>query len=335
MFKNTSKLKVVLKCAGIAGAAITMFSACSDDPSVAGTAVEPNQNPIAYEDVSSSSIEQPSSSVDGATSSSSEVQPASNSSSTPRDSSDNAHSSSSEIQPASSSSSTPRSSSDDSSSPSIEPQSSSTQQQSSSTLPQSSSDFSDGDVPIPQEPTNRLSDFIWQYNTRGNQYTPDIEFDENVLAYRLVGHDNCEQGKVCDDTAPIYEEFRHAGLNKDIEIDVIKVLFPMTGSEIKSLSKPLKCPLHLLNIATNSNTGFVLTGISADTLTIADLEISSSCDVSTEQKVFGILFMYCGEFSTNVVIEHQKPSSATSVCVPDYEKEWMRYPLLQSGRDYE
>ncbi|MCQ2055040.1 MAG: hypothetical protein MJY82_07085 [Fibrobacter sp.] len=328
MFKVTSKLKVVLKCAGIAGAAITMFSACSDDPSVAGTAVEPNQNPIAYEDASSSSIEQPSSSVDGATSSSSEVQPASSSLSTPRDSSDNAHSSSSEIPPASSSSNTPSSSSDDSSSPSIEPQSSSTQLQ-------SSSDFGDGDVPIPQEPTNRLSDFIWQYNTRGNQYNPDIEFDENVLAYHLVGHDNCEQGKVCDDTAPIYEEFRHARLNKDIETDVIKVLFPMTGSEIKSLSKPLKCPLHLLNIATNSNTGFVLTGISADTLTIADLEISSSCDVSTEQKVFGILFMYCGEFSTNVVIEHQKPSSATSVCVPDYEKEWMRYPLLKSGRDYE
>lgn len=328
MFKVTSKLKVVLKCAGIAGAAITMFSACSDDPSVAGTAVEPNQNPIAYEDASSSSIEQPSSSVDGATSSSSEVQPASSSLSTPRDSSDNAHSSSSEIPPASSSSNTPSSSSDDSSSPSIEPQSS-------SSLPQSSSDISDGDVPIPQEPTNRLSDFIWPYNTRGNQYNPDIEFDENVLAYHLVGHDNCEQGKVCDDTAPIYEEFRHARLYKDIETDVIKVLFPMTGSEIKSLSKPLKCPLHLLNIATNSNTGFVLTGISADTLTIADLEISSSCDVSTEQKVFGILFMYCGEFSTNVVIEHQKPSSATSVCVPDYEKEWMRYPLLKSGRDYE
>lgn len=328
MLKNTSKLKVVLKCAGIAGAAITMFSACSDDPSVAGTAVEPNQNPIAYEEVSSSSIEQPSSSVDGATSSSSEVQPASNSSSTPRDSSDNAHSSSSEIPPASSSSNTPCGSSSDSDTPPIIPQSS-------SSLPQSSSDISDGDVPIPQEPPNRLSDFIWQYNARGNQYNPDIEFDENVLAYRLVGHDNCEQGKACDDTAPIYEEFRHAGLNKDIETDVIKVLFPMTGSEIKSLSKPLKCPLHLLNIATNSNTGFVLTGISADTLTIADLEISSSCDVSTEQKVFGILFMYCGEFSTNVVIEHQKPSSATSVCVPDYEKEWMRYPLLQSGRDYE
>lgn len=321
MFKNTSKLKVVLKCAGIAGAAITMFSACSDDPSVAGTAVEPNQNPIAYEDVSSSS-------VTPVAESSSEVQPASCSSSTPRDSSDNAHSSSSEIPPASSSSNTPCGSSSDSDTPPII-------QQSSSSLPQSSSDFSDGDVPIPQEPTNRLSDFIWQYNTRGNQYNPDIEFDENVLAYHLVGHDNCEQGKVCDDTAPIYEEFRHARLYKDIETDVIKVLFPMTGSEIKSLSKPLKCPLHLLNIATNSNTGFVLTGISADTLTIADLEISSSCDVSTEQKVFGILFMYCGEFSTNVVIEHQKPSSATSVCVPDYEKEWMRYPLLKSGRDYE
>lgn len=321
MFKNTSKLKVVLKCAGIAGAAITMFSACSDDPSVAGTAVEPNQNPIAYEEVSSSSVTL-------VAESSSEVQPASSSLSTPRDSSDNAHSSSSEIPPASSSSNTPCGSSSDSSSPPII-------QQSSSSLPQSSSDFSDGDVPIPQEPTNRLSDFIWQYNTRGNQYNPDIEFDENVLAYHLVGHDNCEQGKVCDDTAPIYEEFRHARLYKDIETDVIKVLFPMTGSEIKSLSKPLKCPLHLLNIATNSNTGFVLTGISADTLTIADLEISSSCDVSTEQKVFGILFMYCGEFSTNVVIEHQKPSSATSVCVPDYEKEWMRYPLLKSGRDYE
>uniref|UniRef100_UPI00388F9AD8 hypothetical protein n=1 Tax=Fibrobacter sp. TaxID=35828 RepID=UPI00388F9AD8 len=98
---------------------------------------------------------------------------------------------------------------------------------------------------------------------------------------------------------------------------------------ISTRTKPLECPLRLLNVETRSNTGFVLTKISADTLTVVDLEISSSCDVSTEKKVFGILFMYCGEFSSNVVIEHKEPEKSTAdVCVPEYETEWINWNLL-------
>lgn len=114
-----------------------------------------------------------------------------------------------------------------------------------------------------------------------------------------------------------------------MDSDVIKYLFPKAENLISMRTKPLECPLRLLNVETRSNTGFVLTKISADTLTVVDLEISSSCNVSTEKKVFGILFMYCGEFSSNVVVEHKEPEeSAADVCVPEYETEWINWTHL-------
>ncbi|MCQ2064056.1 MAG: hypothetical protein MJY99_12055 [Fibrobacter sp.] len=297
--------KEILKCASIVGTALTLFAACSDDPSVAGTAVEPNQNPIAYEE-SSSSMESPISSTTDSTATSSSSKTPLTSSSTKSSSSTAKQSSSSKVPLPTSSASVPLPSSSDIGAPS---------------QPQSSSSIIDNG-PTPQEPTNRLSDFVWQYKA-------DIEFDENVLAYHLVGRDHCELGEICDDTPAIYEEFRHAGFYSEVDSDVIKYLFPKAENLISTRTKPLECPLRLLNVETRSNTGFVLTKISADTLTVVDLEISSSCDVSTEKKVFGILFMYCGEFSSNVVIEHKKPEKSTAdVCVPEYETEWINWNLL-------
>lgn len=297
--------KEILKCAGIVGTALTLFAACSDDPSVAGTAVEPNQNPIAYEE-SSSSMESPISSTTDSTATSSSSKTPLTSSSTKSSSSTAKQSSSSKVPLPTSSASVPLPSSSDIGAPS---------------QPQSSSSIIDNG-PTPQEPTNRLGDFVWQYKA-------DVEFDENVLAYHLVGCDPCEQGEICAATPAIYEEFRHAVFYSEVDSDVIKYLFPKAENLISTRTKPLECPLRLLNVETRSNTGFVLTKISADTLTVVDLEISSSCNVSTEKKVFGILFMYCGEFSSNVVIEHKKPEeSAADVCVPEYETEWINWNLL-------
>lgn len=310
ILKRSRELRVQsLACVSIV--AFAVFAACSDNASVAGTAVEPNQQ--AYENISSSS---------DVVSSSSAPKTATSSASVPRSSSVNpASSSSGENTAASSATPVPASSATQ------VPSSSPSNPESSSTVtppwedPQSSSGIDDNS-PSVQEPTNKLSDFIWQYRA-------DVEFDKNVLAYHLVGCDHCEQGEICDDTPAIYEEFRHAGFYSEVDSDVIKYLFPKAENLISTRTKPLECPLRLLNVETRSNTGFVLTKISADTLTVVDLEISSSCNVSTEEKVFGILFMYCGEFSSNVVVEHKEPEeSAADVCVPEYETEWINWNLL-------
>ena len=331
--------KPILKSASIA-VSFAVFTACSDNASVAGTAVEPNQQ--AYENVSSSSEVRDVESSSEVVSSSSAPKTATSSASVPQSSSVNPASSSSGENtaassatpvpassatqaPASSATPTPASSSEDQTNQ--VPSSSSSNPESSSTMtppwedPQSSSGIDDNSPGV-QEPTNRLSDFVWQYKA-------DIEFDENVLAYHLVGCDHCEQGEICDDTPAIYEEFRHARFYSEVDSDVIKYLFPKAENLISTRTKPLECPLRLLNVETRSNTGFVLTKISADTLTVVDLEISSSCNVSTEKKVFGILFMYCGEFSSNVVVEHKEPEKSTAdVCVPEYETEWINWNLL-------
>lgn len=310
ILKRSRELRVQsLACVSIV--AFAVFAACSDNASVAGTAVEPNQQ--AYENISSSS---------DVVSSSSAPKTATSSASVPRSSSVNpASSSSGENTAASSATPVPASSATQ------VPSSSPSNPESSSTVtppwedPQSSSGIDDNS-PSVQEPTNKLSDFIWQYRA-------DVEFDKNVLAYHLVGCDHCEQGEICDDTPAIYEEFRHGRFYSEVDSDVIKYLFPKAENLISTRTKPLECPLRLLNVETRSNTGFVLTKISADTLTVVDLEISSSCNVSTEEKVFGILFMYCGEFSSNVVVEHKEPEeSAADVCVPEYETEWINWNLL-------
>lgn len=310
ILKRSRELRVQsLACVSIV--AFAVFAACSDNASVAGTAVEPNQQ--AYENISSSS---------DVVSSSSAPKTATSSASVPRSSSVNpASSSSGENTAASFATPVPASSATQ------VPSSSPSNPESSSTVtppwedPQSSSGIND-DSPSVQEPTNKLSDFTWQYRA-------DVEFDKNVLAYHLVGCGHCEQGEICDDTPAIYEEFRHARFYSEVDSDVIKYLFPKAENLISTRTKPLECPLRLLNVETRSNTGFVLTKISADTLTVVDLEISSSCNVSTEEKVFGILFMYCGEFSSNVVVEHKEPEeSAADVCVPEYETEWINWNLL-------
>lgn len=299
--------KTILKCASVVAIAFAMFTACSDNASVAGTAVEPNQQ--AYENVSSSSEVRDVESSSEVVSSSSAPKTATSSASVPQCSFVEPSSSSSEDQTNqvhASSSSNPESSS--TVTPPWED-------------PQSSSGIDDNSPGV-REPTNKLGDFI-------RQYSADVEFDENVLAYHLVGCDPCEQGEICAATPAIYEEFRHAVFYSEVDSDVIKYLFPKAENLISTRTKPLECPLRLLNVETRSNTGFVLTRISADTLTVVDLEISSSCNVSTEKKVFGILFMYCGEFSSNVVVEHKEPEeSAADVCVPEYETEWINWTLL-------
>lgn len=343
------------KCATVAGFAIAMFAACSDDPSVAGTAVEPNQNPIAYEESSFSVDESSSSATESAASSSAEKTSASSSSIKSAASSsanDDASSSSAKGSAASSSSKkfsssseTIKSSSSEgkpaSSSSKIEVRSSSSEnpiqpfgpETFSSEIPDSSSDGTDGNdsgVKPPQANLNYFVDFLSYYKTTAT-------FDEHVLAYRLLNISSCENGEQCSEAPAIYEEFRHARFYKNIDSEIIDILFPATTSAISKYNVKLKCPFHLLNIETYSTTGFVLTEITNDKLTVADAVVSTACEVNTKEKVFGILILSCEEFSDSIKIEHQKAQNIGEElpCVTDFNLEWTRNTILKKERDYE
>lgn len=274
-----------------ATAFIAALSACANDGSTAGTAVEPNQNQFAFETSSASVDVLPSS---GGISSSSVA-----SSSAVTDPLITLQSSSS-IAPASSG---------EAMSPS-----SSSSNISDTQPPSSNQDRADSNA--------SLDAFILQYGDTS------IHFDEHVLAYNLVNLDRCVDAENCEDTAPIYAEYRSAGFYENVNRDVVETLFPMTSSTLMTLND-VECQLHLLNIEEESTNGFVLTKISKDTLTVVDME-ANYCETDKRKKVFGILFQYCGEFSKSLAIEHQKTStSQDEACKTiNYSTEWVSKQLL-------
>lgn len=274
-----------------ATAFIAALSACANDGSTAGTAVEPNQNQFAFETSSASVDVLPS----GGNNSSSSVA----SSSAVTDPLITLQSSSS-IAPASSG---------EAMSPS-----SSSSNISDTQPPSSNQDRADSNA--------SLDAFILQYGDTS------IHFDEHVLAYNLVNLDRCVDAENCEDTAPIYAEYRSAGFYENVNRDVVETLFPMTSSTLMTRND-VECQLHLLNIEEESTNGFVLTKISKDTLTVVDME-ANYCETDKRKKVFGILFQYCGEFSKSLAIEHQKTStSQDEACKTiNYSTEWVSKQLL-------
>lgn len=312
------KNKFILSVASFIGLSAGLFCACSDSSSVAGTAEEPNQ--IAIEDVSSSSVILNDS--EGSSSSSSDV-PNSSSSTIPSSSSvipgDDEESSSSSIQIPG----------DD------KPQLSS----SSVTPPGSESD----DRPAVVPPSNgvepkTLDNFVKQYVNDVN-----TKFDDNVLAYNLVYEKQCGGASDdCEDAAPVYYELTTPGLHKDMDMSHVEMLFPKT---IDYLAKTPSideeyCPFYLLNISPvgmdggyTPETGFVLTNIEDDKLTVIALR-SHTCESTNKDRVFGILFRYCGELSSNPKIEFiESDGRFETECRPansiDVSSEWVNKNLLR------
>lgn len=302
------------KYIAMAGAVFaTMFTACSDNPTTAGTAVEPNQDPIAYEDVSSSSIEKIFSSSSKEVSSSSRILESSSSKEILNPP---------ELQSSSSTPSRNTSSSSDDSTSSVQPPVS---QSSSSNMPvgriSSSSLNNDSNSPVQNDVVDvSLDGFIHRYG-----YT-DLHFDENVLAYKLLRtHLACEEEGLCSATPSVYEEYLSEGLHRNVEREVAKDLFPMAGAQLQKFGE--ECPLYSLNVETTTYAGYVLTSISKDTLTVVDMD-ADYCDTGI-RRVFGILFKYCGEISAAPVIVHQKRNETIASCRElGIFKEWINPGLL-------
>ncbi len=315
IFRNTVYLT------GIFGLVSGLFSACSDSSSVAGTAEEPNQ--IAVEDVSSSSVVAESSS-DVIPSSSSNVILSSSSNVILNGS--EGSSSSSNVIPSSSSNVILNGSEGSSSSSSSE------------TPPDSNSDYQPQVTP----PSNSvqpktLDNFIKQYVNDVN-----TKFDDNVLAYNLVYEKQCGGASDdCEDATPVYYELITPGLHKDMDMSYVEMLFPKT---IEALAKTPNaddeyCPFYLLNVSPlgmdggyTPETGFILANIENDKLTVIALR-SHSCEYVDKDRVFGILFRYCGELSSSPKIEYIEPDGIyTMECRPpnsiDVSSEWENKNLL-------
>ncbi|PWJ60857.1 hypothetical protein BGX12_13427 [Fibrobacter sp. UWR4] len=280
------KSKFILSVASFIGLSAGLFCACSDNPSTAGTAEEPNQ--IAIEDVSSSSVILSSSSM---VSSSSSVIPS------------GSEESSSSFTP-------PGSERDDR--PTVVP-------------------------PSNSELPKTLDNFVKQYVNDVN-----TKFDDNVLAYNLVYEKQCGGASDdCEDAAPVYYELTTPGLHKDMDMSHVEMMFPKTIDYLaKTPSVDEYCPFYLLNISPlgmdgyySPEAGFVLANIEGGKLTVIALR-SHTCESTNKDRVFGILFRYCGELSSNPKIEFiESDGRFETECRPansiDVSSEWVNKILLR------
>ncbi|MCQ2097013.1 MAG: hypothetical protein MJY87_03600 [Fibrobacter sp.] len=319
------KSKFILSVASFIGLSAGLFCACSDSSSVAGTAEEPNQ--IAIEDVSSSSVTLNDS--EGSSSSSIQIPGQAGN--------DNEQPSSSSIVVGPVPNISTSSSSMVSSSSSVIP-SGSEESSSSITPPGSESDDRPAVVPPSNgEQPKTLDNFVKQYVNDVN-----TKFDDMVLAYNLVYEKQCGGASDdCEDAAPVYYELTTPGLHKDMNMSHVEMLFPKTIDYLaKTPSVDEYCPFYLLNISPigmdggyTPETGFVLANIEGDKLTVIALR-SHTCENTNKDRVFGILFRYCGELSSNPKIEYIEPDGIfTMECRPansiDVSSEWVNKNLLR------
>lgn len=209
---------------------------------------------------------------------------------------------------------------------------------SSITPPGSESDGRPAVVPPSNgEQPKTLDNFVKQYVNDVN-----TKFDDNVLAYNLVYEKQCGGASDdCEDAAPVYYELTTPGLHKDMDMSHVEMLFPKTIDYLaKTPSVDEYCPFYLLNISPlgmdgyySPETGFVLANIEGGKLTVIALR-SHTCENTNKDRVFGILFRYCGNLSLDSIIEFIEPDgNFTTECRPansiDVSSEWVNENLLR------
>lgn len=209
---------------------------------------------------------------------------------------------------------------------------------SSITPPGSESDGRPAVVPPSNgEQPKTLDNFVKQYVNDVN-----TKFDDNVLAYNLVYEKQCGGASDdCEDAAPVYYELTTPGLHKDMDMSHVEMLFPKTIDYLaKTPSVDEYCPFYLLNISPlgmdgyySPETGFVLANIEGGKLTVIALR-SHTCESTNKDRVFGILFRYCGELSSNPKIEFiESDGRFETECRPansiDVSSEWVNENLLR------
>lgn len=163
----------------------------------------------------------------------------------------------------------------------------------------------------------------------------DSTFDNTVLASKVVYEK--------DDTDPYHDggvasatEFGGPGIHKFVKqnIDALSGMFPEAAKEYGSLISDIKngtntsgCELYLLNVwGTASAVGHILAHVTAEQLTVLDIT-ANGCSNTTNGKMVGFLFHFCGEMSKDpeilrVEVESERPISRCPAISPD--DEWLK-----------
>ena len=181
------------------------------------------------------------------------------------------------------------------------------------TPPSSSSNSTDGGPgggPIGNpdiSPSRTLNDYLLKYNIT------EIAFDQNVIAYNKTFVSCDETNSTCSES-PEIASLRTAGLHKantQEDYNNLSNLFPITAKAMGGLHEIDGCPLYVLNIKDTSPVVHVLTKISKDTISIADVSDNCSYEARPFDMHVGFLFAYCGELSKNphVTITYSRKDS--------------------------
>ena len=288
-------------------AMVLLCTGCSESDKLAGTAEEPNE--LAYQDQESSSSEQIKSS-----SSSSEREKSSSSSSKEPAKPKSSSSSKAPEKPSTSSSAPGSSSSSELPPDGNDPfDGDKNESSSSSKIPASSSskDPDDGDTQspptqtTPKQPT--LSDYIAYFGLE------DMPFDTTVMASVAMRE---ESSSPQDPPSAQASEFDRVGAHQFVKqnIAALSTYFPQAAKQYSELVEAIandsaECGLYLLNIrGSNETAGHLLTGVSADTMTVVDI-VAPNCQKNTSGKLVRFLFSYCGDVDRDPVI---KRTSVTS-----------------------
>lgn len=307
--------------------AALLCTGCSDSDNLAGTAEEPNE--LAYqEQEDSSSSEQIKSS-----SSSSERTKKSSSSSSKEPAKPKSSSSSKAPEKPDTSSSAPASSSSSELPPhGVEPfDGDQNESSSSSKIPASSSSKEPGDGDTQSPPTQTtprqptLSDYIAYFGLE------DMPFDSTVMASVAMRE---ESSSPQDPPSAQATEFDGIGVHQFVKQNIyaLNELFPIAAKQYKKLADAIKndsaeCGLYLLNIrGSNETAGHLLTGVSADTMTVVDI-VAPNCMTNTNGKLVRFLFSYCGDVNSDPEIVRTSVTSdvPTKQC-PDRltGSEWVK-----------
>ena len=291
----------------------SLWVGCSDSTRVTGTSEEENEV-IAREESSSSS------GPEAKSSSSKDGESKSSSSSGWNVSADSQDISSSSIEISSGSEEVPSSSSDKEtssiSSSSIESSSSSVE--SSSSIESSSSEE--------QPPFFGSSSSERPGAVEGGTNNPNtIEYYISTFALNGVQFDSAVKASAIVDM----EEPGLLQIKKE-DIDTLKAMFPRAVKRFKDIVAAIEndsaeCNLYLYNVQGSAQAaGHIMTGITPDSLTVLDV-VSENCE-STEGKMFGFLFTYCGEMSGDVKLVRTTVESniPAGKCPDEQIREWIK-----------
>ena len=161
----------------------------------------------------------------------------------------------------------------------------------------------------------------------------DSTFDNTVLASKVVYEDadSYHDGGTASAT-----EFNGPGIHKFVKqnIDALGDMFPEAAKEYGSLISDIKngantsgCELYLLNVWGTANAvGHILAHVTAEQLTVLDVS-ASGCSSTTNGKMIGFLFQFCGEMSKDpeiVRIEVEGKMPANKCPTISLDDEWLK-----------